>query len=339
MRRILFAVLGVAVSAVALLLAFADVRFSDGLRIVPRMRLADLRDALASARPGWLAAYLALNLASLLPRALQLRALARRRDGTEPRLAAAWHAYAVGLLAQNLLPARLGEAARVVALGRADDVAPAAAAAAVLFGRVLDLVAIILTACVPSLLLEVGAFPRLRTVAIAGSAVAVALMLMLLLLYRRRDALARLAHRLGPRTGLVVSEFADGLSALGSPERLVEAAASSLATPLLIAASYACALRAFGLGWLPTGSSLVLVATVLLAVAIPSAPSSLGVYHAAVTRLLPRLGAPTAASAAYAIVTHALGVVAFVAVGAYSMARVGLRPSVRALQSPGLRAT
>ena len=56
---------------------------------------------------------------------------------------------------------------------------------------------------------------------------------------------------------------------------------------------------------------------------IPSAPSSVGVYHAAVTWLLPSLGAPLAQAAAFAIVTHAIGVVSFVALGTISLLEVG----------------
>src|SRR4051794_13869468 len=153
MKRALLTVVGIAVSAVALVLAFARVELDGGLHLVARVHAADLKAALASARLGWLAAFVVLNVASVLPRAWQLRALARRRDGAAPSFAAAYHACAVAMLAQNVLPARLSEAARVVALGRADDVSPANAAAAVVLGRVLDLIGLILVVCVPSMLL------------------------------------------------------------------------------------------------------------------------------------------------------------------------------------------
>jgi uncharacterized protein (TIRG00374 family) len=335
MKRAFLAIGGILVSAVALVLAFGEVHLQGGFRITPRVHWADLRAALLSARWGWLALFTVFNVASLVPRAFQLRALARRRDGSEPRLSAAYHACALGLFAQNILPARLGEAARVVALSRADDVSPAAGAAAVLFGRVLDLIALIVVVCVPSLLLEVGASPRLRAVAIAGSVVGVVLIAGLALLYRKRDALVRRAHRIGPRVGHLVDEFTDGLSALGSRSRLLQAGVSSLAAPIVVALCYACALRAFDLGGLPTGSSLVLVATILLAIAVPSAPSSVGVYHAAVTWLLPRLGAPVAQAAAFAIVTHALGVVTFIAVGLVSMTRLHVGPRILDEPVPG----
>jgi uncharacterized membrane protein YbhN (UPF0104 family) len=323
MNRALVTVGGVLISAVALLLAFARVDLHGGLHLVPRVHAADLKAALTSAHLGWLAGFVVLNLSSVLPRSWQLQTLARRRDGTAPSFVAAYHACAVALLAQNVLPARLSEAARVVALGRADDVSPANAAAAVVFGRVLDLIGLILVVCVPSILLDVPAFHSLHTVAIVGIAVGAALVCLLLFLYRHRARLSARAARLGPRAGRAASGFLDGLSALGAPRRLFAASLASLTAPLVIAACYTCALRAFGMTNLPPGSSLVLVATVLFAIAIPSAPSSVGVYHAAVTWLLPTLGATPAQAAAFAIATHAIGVVSFIALGSISLFKIG----------------
>src|SRR2546423_10764700 len=102
MRRALVALAGMAVSAVALWVAFRHVRGDE------------LWQALRGARPAWLVGFAAFGLLSWLPRAWQLRTLARRRDGGPPPLAACWHAIGAAMLAQNLLPARLGEAARVV---------------------------------------------------------------------------------------------------------------------------------------------------------------------------------------------------------------------------------
>ncbi len=323
MKRALLAGGGLLVSAVALVLAFAHVHLEGGLRLEPRVHSVDLKAALASARLGWLVAFAVLNVASLLPRALQLRALVRRRDGSEPSLLATYHAQAISMLAQNVLPARMGEAARVVALAKADDVAPSQAAGAVVFSRVLDLVALILVTCVPALLLDVGASRHLRLAAEIGIGVGVTLVISLALLYRRREAVSRWAHGLRPSLGRAMSGFTEGLSALSSGRRLLEAALATLSAPVVVAACYGCALYAFNLGGLPTGTALVLVATVLFAIAIPSAPSSVGVYHAAVTWLLPSLGAAPAQAAAFAIVTHAIGVVSFVALGTVSMLKVG----------------
>jgi uncharacterized membrane protein YbhN (UPF0104 family) len=305
MRRLAMAMLGLAVSALALWLSFRNLTFRE------------VWSAMRDARLGWLAAFAALGLGSWLPRAWQLRALARTRDDAPPSLAACWHAVGVAMLAQNVLPARIGEAARVVALARAGEVPPARAAGAVVLGRVIDLPALILCACAPCLLLPVGAVGPLRTVAWTGTIAGGALLGLMLLLARARSS-ERVLARVHPALGSIAAGFVDGLQAVRSAPRLAAAFAAACTAVLVVAASYACALHAFALD-LPTGAAFAVVATVFLAVAIPAAPSSLGTYHAALIWLLPELGAPRATAAALAVATHALAVITYVSAGGVSL--------------------
>jgi hypothetical protein len=121
-----------------------------------------------------------------------------------------------------------------------------------------------------------------------------------------------------------VGGLAEGLSALGSPSRLAEAALTSLAIPATVAACYAAAAHAFGIG-LPQGGALLMVAAVFLAIAVPSAPSAVGVYHAVAGWVLAGYGAPVAAAAAFALSTHAIGVLEFILLGGISFVQMGGR--------------
>jgi uncharacterized protein (TIRG00374 family) len=320
-RAIALGAIGVLASAVGLVLAFGRLSLDGGLHVEARVHAGELRAAFRAARGGWLLAFALLNFLTLPVRALQLRALARRADGTPPPLAACYHAIAVALLAQNILPARLGEAARVVTLARAGAVSPSVAAGAVVLGRVLDLLALIAVTTLPALALGL---PALARVALGGAALGALLVGALALLVTARARVTAWAARLGPRWARAIGGFTDGLEALRSPPRLGLALAASLGAPSLSALAYACALHAFGLGGLGVEGALALTATVFLAVALPSAPSSLGVYHAAVTWLLAALGAPPAPAAALAVATHALSTLVSIAAGAASLARVGL---------------
>src|SRR2546430_1956179 len=111
--------------------------------------------------------------------------------------------------------------------------------------------------------------------------------------------------------------------------RLAEAALSTLCIPIALAGTYGSALYAFGLEGLPAGTTLVLVAAILFAIAIPSAPSSVGVFHAVATWTLTALGAPPATAAAFALVTHAIGVVSFIGLGAVALSELGGRAALR----------
>jgi uncharacterized membrane protein YbhN (UPF0104 family) len=234
-------------------------------------------------------------------------------------------------MAQNLLPARLSEAARVVALVRAEDVRASTVTGAVVFGRVLDLVALLLVTCVPSIALGLAAANTraMHVGAAVGAGVAALLVGLLVWFYRRRVAVVLWAERQREWLGQLAAGFAEGLSALGSRRRLAEAALSTVIIPLALAATYGCALYAFNLGGLPTGTTLVLVAAVLFAIAIPSAPSSVGVFHAVTTWTLTALGAPVAQAAAFALVTHAIGVVTFVGLGGVAVMELGGRQALR----------
>jgi uncharacterized protein (TIRG00374 family) len=326
-RIVILAVAGISVSAVALLLAFWRVRFVGGLSVTPRVHLDELATAMRGVRGGWLLAYGALNISTLAIRAFQLEAAARRRDGKAPRWYACYQAVAVGMMAQNVLPARLSEAARVVALTRADDVSAFSATGAVVLARVLDLAALLAVTCVPPLLLDLPAASTrgLRLGAEIGTVAAALLIALLIVLYRRRAALAERASRVRPWLGRLLAEFADGLSAIADRRRLAAVTVTSLAIPITLALQYGAAMLAFGLGGLPSGTTLVLVAAILFAIAIPSAPSSVGVFHAATTFVLVGLGAPAAQAAALALVTHAVGVVTFVVLGAVALMQLGGR--------------
>ncbi len=333
MRRALgWLVLGIIVSVAALALGFFRVTFAGGVRVAPRIDGHALKAALAGVRVGWLSLYALVNVMTLVLRALQLQALARRRDATAPRFYACYQAVAVAMAAQNLLPARLSEALRVVTLARADDVALASATGAVVFGRVLDLLSLLAAVSLPLLVLDLPAAHArwLREAALLALVVALLAIALLALLYGRRERLAARTARRWPRLAPVISGFAEGLSALADRRRLATATLVSLAIPLTLASSYACALAAFGLEGLPAGTALILAAAVLCAIAVPSAPSALGVYHAAATWTLVALGAPAANAAAFALATHAVSVVSFIAIGAVALAQLGGRGWFRA---------
>ncbi len=247
-RRLLLTLAGFVVSALGLLVAFGRVRlhpFSlDGAH--------SLAGAAGGVRLGALAVARGLRRAQLLddvhPRAPASGAGAAARRPAA-RFGPAWRAVTLGMLAQTILPARLGEAARAFVIIKDGDVPAPNAVGALALGRVLDLVALLCVSCAPPLLLGLAAATAgpVRTAARVGSLVALLLLAGLGYFYRRRKAAARAADGLRPWLGGFVGGLAEGLSALGSPSRLAEAALTSLAIPATVAASYAAAAHAFGI--------------------------------------------------------------------------------------------
>src|SRR5256885_16419477 len=90
------AALGVVVSALGLLVAFARVRFHP-LSLEARVHWPELKAALLSADWRWLLLFVALNASTMATRAFQLQALVRRRDGGRPRRGPRRRACTVGM--------------------------------------------------------------------------------------------------------------------------------------------------------------------------------------------------------------------------------------------------
>ena len=323
---------GVAVSLLGLFVAFGQLHLRP-LSIEPRVPWSQLWRALGGARWQWLGAYAVLNAFTLLLRAQQLQALARTRDDRPPSLSASWRAVTLGMLAQTLLPARLGEAVRAMAIARDGQVAAPVAVGAIILGRVLDLVALLTVCCLPPLLFDFhGAeamSEQLRPAARVGSLFAATLFVALAVLHHHRHAVARSAERLRPWLGRLIGGLAEGLSAFRSPTRLLTAAVTTLLVPVTVAACYAVAAVGFHFSLSGVGA-LVMVAAVFMAIAVPSAPSAVGVYHAVAGWVLVKLGASAAAAAAFVITTHAVGVIEFVVLGGIAVAQLGA-PVERAL--------
>src|SRR5437870_346979 len=119
--------LSVAISVTCLAIAFRGVG------------LADLRRSLQSANYWWLLVYPVLGIALNVIRAEIWRVLLRRRAAATE----AFWAYSVGFLVNNVLPLRLGEAARVAVLAVRRGLPVVEVGAAAALERVLDLVAVL----------------------------------------------------------------------------------------------------------------------------------------------------------------------------------------------------
>ena len=145
LRVVALSALGVVVSAAGFLFAFWRVQLRRRRCTSSRAcTSASCARRSAACKPLWLCAFAALNVTTLVLRALPdaVAGAAARRHASRAG-APAWQSVTVGMMAQNILPARLSEAARVVALVRADDVRASTVTGALVLGRILDLVALL----------------------------------------------------------------------------------------------------------------------------------------------------------------------------------------------------
>lgn len=290
---------GVGVSVICLWVAF---------RNVP---LPALMESLKAANYWWILAYPVLGIILNLIRGSVWRILLKRQC----RLAPAFWAYTVGFVFNNVLPLRVGEAARVLVLARHEGIPLAEVAATAALERVLDLsaVLVVLACTVPVVGLGGGAV-RLGALLALGAVGAALAGIYVLARWGAwfEGPVTRLATMGGERTSAaVVSKWrqaVEGLSRLLQPSIGLPAFGGILVVWALTVVAQWVVLLAFQ----PQASILqaaFMVAVVSLAIAVPAAPGFVGVYQWAGQQALvgafPGLYTP-ASALAIALVAHAV---------------------------------
>jgi len=319
-RRAAVGVAGAAAGAALVASAFFRVvRQAGGVSLVARF---DLR-GFAAALPGqlhWLVPFMGLTAVLSFARAAVWRAVL-------PPPAApctdTWHATALGALFHNTVPGKGGPAVAALLLSRFTSRPFGAALSSQLLAKLLELAATVALAGTAALLrggAEGGgadASGLWRGAAAGGAAVAVGLALALALRRAAPGAAARLAGR--PRLALFARAAGEGLAAVRHPSRLLTALLLATLPPLASSAAYALPLAAAGVSAPFTGGALVLAA-VTLGQLTPGLPIGAGVHYALASWAARALGVPARDAAALAMLTHAGGVLAAIAVGLASAA-------------------
>lgn len=321
-RRWLTATLGVLLSLALLYWVLHGTRLSD--------ILAHLREA----RIGPLLLAVLIATLCFVVRALRWRILLRTPEGGPVSWFALWHATAMGFMANNTLPFRLGEVLRSYAASRLGGVPLTTALSSVAVERALDLLTIVallglalLQAGLPTDTVIMGA--QLGTLALRAGvlcALIFAAALFVLLFPRPAERLVRVVvpfPRLADRLVSLVEGLRQGLGVLRSPGRLLLAVLGSLAVWLVNAASFYVAFAAFGIQ-VDFAGALLLQAVVAFGVAAPSTPGYFGVFEFVVAASLALFGIPAAVGVAYGITYHITTFIPITLLGLYSLVRTGL---------------
>jgi uncharacterized protein (TIRG00374 family) len=226
----------------------------------------------------------------------------------------------IGYLANNLLPARIGELARIYVLERKAGISKSTSAATIVLERLVDTLILLVLIIGTSFFLPLPAF--VQSSSRIALAVLSALALGLVLLAFRGKGLAGAAiervglvsHGLGRKVQGLVERFIDGLIILRASKRLLLMLALTLiiwGTEALLAGLVIAGLD-LNLPWI---ASLLLVVVLSLSFVIPAAPGGLGTYEFfAITALAPFAIAHSQA-VGLAIVLHAVVCVSSTAIG------------------------
>jgi hypothetical protein len=268
-------------------------------------------------------------------RAIRWRAILEPVAPGQP-LGALWRSIAIGIMVNNVLPARAGEIARAYALTRETSVSFATSLASLAVDRVFDMLVLLMLGALG--LLD-PAFPH--SAKIAGQSmgsIAQGSIVLVVLLVGALYALAVFpvqlvrafeifARRVSPsveeRGKAVLLKFSQGLSVLRSPRRFTVVLGWTIAHWLLNGLAFWLGFLAVGIN-LSFAAALFLQMLVAIGVAVPSAPGFFGVFEKLATVGLAIYGISATQATSWAIGFHILSFIPITAIGMYYFSRLGL---------------
>ena len=257
----------------------------------------------------------------------------------------AWRAVAIGMMINNVIPARAGEVARAYTLARETrTVSFTSALASIALDRLFD--ALIVFTLMFGAMLAPG-FPAGATIAgrpataligtwgvatllvVFGGAVMVALRPEIV-----KGIATHAVRAVLPRFESRVASFVDqataGLAVLRSPSRFARVVFWTVLHWLINAFAFWIAFRAVGIT-APYSCALFLQGLVAIGVAIPSSPGFFGPFEAFAKAGLQIYSVPVTLAVTWAVGFHLLSFVPITALGAFYFSRLGL--SLRELRA------
>jgi glycosyltransferase 2 family protein len=323
-RFVIRAVVGIAISILAFALVFRSVDPGVTARI------------LSEAAPGWVLLVAAFLVVDVLVRAVRWRRLlAPIRDVP---FGATLAYLLIGYLANNVLPARLGELVRCHYLGDRQGLSRTTALGTVVVERVVDIAVVVAIAAFAIIVLSIRGL--VASAVLVGVAIVVLLVIALAIgvVAHRIPGAARIAAAAArwPRVGELARKLRDGLAVAGRPRTLFEALALSVIAWGATLLAFAAAGQAVGIE-LTIGQASLLAAGVALAAAIPSGPASLGTFELAGVRIAQAFGIAAEPAFAIALLVHATILVITSIGGIVALLHLGWRRQPAAATVPAPR--
>lgn len=327
--------LGIALSVLLLWITLRDVNLREVAEILLQSNL-------------WLWLLSAATATAIFPlRARRWQAILAPAAGRLP-FTPLWQATAIGMMANNVLPARLGEVARAFALSRAAPQVPFAAAfASLAVDRLFDGVMVIALFLVATLDPRFPADAEILGSSVLALAASAALFLGVVLvglyaLTLAPERFVRLAEwvtgrlwRAGaPKVRALLTSFVSGLGVLHAPGLALEVLWWTLLHWLVNAAAFWLGFVALGLD-APFSAALFVQMLVVVMVALPSSPGFFGPFEFAGKTALAVYAVGDAAAVSWAIGFHLLSFVPITVIGAWYVSRLNLRVKDLSAAAPG----
>jgi len=312
-RSLARAFLGITISLIA------------GWLVLRSVDLASAAEVLRTANPAWIAVMFVTMCLDVAARGARWRVLLTP-IAVIPYRRVLGYTY-IGYLANNILPARLGELVRSHSLGEKEGIARTTVLGTVVVERVVDTVIVVAIAAVAVLVLSVRGM--MTSAVLLGLAFAALLVIGL--------GLGVVAHRLPgaervaayvarwPRLMALGRMLREGLAVVSRPRILVGALAFSIVAWAASISTFLAAGQAVGIE-LTVAQGALLSSGVALATIVPSGPGYLGTFELTAVGICSLFGIDRDTAFAMALLVHVM-ILAVTSVGGV-VSYVALRPRV-----------
>jgi len=306
MRKHLTLWLGLFISVLFLYLAMKNVRFAEIRKSLSQVHLPTILWAMV------------VFMISFSVRALRWNYILRPIK--EIGVPQAFSLLSIGFMANNVLPARLGEVVRAYFLAKKTDIRKSLSLATIVLERLSDFAALLLAALIAVLFFPLP--PSVRRVGLVASLFFVFFVVLLIFIHFRKDKALRCFDRFLSFLPLPTKQkmmerihaFMEGLLILKSGKEFFWVIVLAVAVWAFWAVALHYTILAFGIQ-IPFSARLLLLAVINLGALIPSSPGYVGPYQYFCWVGLSIFGVDKSLAFSFSIVLHALWYVPLTGLG------------------------
>jgi glycosyltransferase 2 family protein len=264
---------------------------------------------LKSVNPGLLVLAILIGSLSNLVRAARWKVLL----GNSPpvRYRHLFSSMMVGYMANNVLPARMGELVRMQMLKRTSGISRSVSAATIVVERIVDALLLLSIVGAISVFLPLPDLLR-RSASIAAVTFATAGIVLLLLAFKGESAarqtgriIGRISETLGHRAQQIVGRFAVGLAVFRNLRQALLVLLLTMAIWSLEATAVTLVMMSLNLN-LPWLAALFLLVVLSLSFILPAAPGGVGTYEFFVVAAMVPFGLDSSRAVGLAVILHAI---------------------------------
>jgi uncharacterized protein (TIRG00374 family) len=227
---------------------------------------------------------------------------------------------AIGYMANNLLPARLGELVRAYIIGKKEGISKTSTFATIFLERIFDGLALLFFLGIISLLFPLPLWVKQAGIGAAAFFLLLSAFLILFIVKKYKAIILTesfvgiFSSKLAKKAGLLLNQFLTGLVVINLKKNVHIIFLYSIIVWLSEATTYYVISQSFGIS-LPIYVSLLVVVIVNIGILIPSAPGYVGTFEFFCISSLALFSVEESVALSFAIVLHAVLFIPITAIG------------------------